>query len=135
MNRTVRNLALLAALALATTACQKDNEMLPLNSTEQTSETIQVVYAINGEVYQTTLNESEWDAFIERMLALAREGYEVTFSRNTSSLASQSKEKFIYVTNNKQEAYAWAHNMSNQGYIVTITYDETTGEFTCIAVK
>ena len=30
MNRTAKNVALLAALTLAATACQKDNDMLPL---------------------------------------------------------------------------------------------------------
>ena len=134
MNKTFRNVALLAALTLAATACQKENDITPLG-TEQTSETLQVVYAINGEVYHATLSESEWDAFVERMLALAREGYEVTFARNTSSLTSQSKEKVVHVTNSKEEAFAWANDMTSQGYTVTITFDDVSGEYTCTAVK
>ena len=133
MKINFKSVAFIAALTLAATACQKEN-VLPVG-TEQTSETLQVVYAINGEVYQTTLSESEWNAFVERMLALAREGYEVTFARNTSSLSSQSKEKVVFVTKKEEEAHQWADDMSSQGYIVTITYNDTTGEFTCVAVK
>ena len=134
MNRTVKTVALLTVLTLAATACQKENDVLPIG-TEQTTETLHVVYSINGEVFYATLSESEWDAFVERMLALAREGYEVSFSKNGNSLSSQSKEKVTFVTNNKQEAYNWAHDMSNQGYVVTITYDEAAGEYTCVAYK
>ena len=134
MNKTFRNVALLAALTLAATACQKENDITPLG-TEQTSETLQVVYAINGEVYHATLSESEWDAFVERMLALARKGYEVTFARNTSSLSSQSKEVVTFVTEIEQEAHAWANDMIDQGYSVTISYDKKTGKYTCIATK
>ena len=98
-------------------------------------ETIQVVYSINGEVFQTTLNASEWDAFVERMLALAREGYEVSFSKNGTSLTSQSKGKVVFVTKKEKEAQDWASTMTNEGYTVTITYDGNTGEYTCVAIK
>ena len=134
MNRTIKTVALLTALTLAATACQKENDVLPFG-TEQTTETLHVVYSINGEVFYATLSDSEWDAFVERMLALAREGYEVSFSKNRSTLTSQSKEKVTFVTNNKQEAYEWANEMASQGYIVTITYEEASGKYTCIAIK
>ena len=129
-----KTVALLATLTLAATSCQKEN-VLPLGGSEQTTETINVVYSINGEVFQATLGESEWDAFVESMLALAREGYEVTFSKNRTALTSQSKEKVTYVTDDEKKAHAWANNMANQGYVVTITYNQGTGEYTCIAVR
>ena len=121
-------------LGLTATGCQKEN-MLPLSGSEQTTETIQVVYSINGEVFHATLSESEWDAFVERMLALAREGYEVSFSKNRSSLTSQSKEKVTFVTTDEKEAHQWATDMVDQGYVVTITFNTGTGEYICIAVK
>ena len=129
-----RTVALLAVLSLATASCQKD-DVSPLVGTEQTSETIRVTYSINGVVYQTTLSESEWDAFVERMLALAREGYEVSFSKNRSSLTSQTKEKVVFVTTSEHEAHNWSEAMTGEGYVVTITYDKITGEYTCIAIK
>jgi hypothetical protein len=93
------------------------------------------MYSINGEVFQTSISESEWNAFVERMIALAREGYEVTFSRNRSSLTSQSKEKVTFITTDEKEAQQWSHDMANQGYTVTISFDQGTGEYTCVAYK
>ena len=134
MKKKIKTVALLAVLGLTATGCQKEN-MLPLSGNEQTMETIQVVYSINGEVFQTTLSESEWDAFLERMMALAREGYEVSFSKNRSSLTSQSKEIVTFVTTSEQKAHAWSNEMLNQGYEVTISYNQKTGEYTCIATR
>ena len=134
MKINFKKFALIAVLGLTATGCQKEN-MLPLSGNEQTMETIQVVYSINGEVFQTTLSESEWDAFLERMMALAREGYEVSFSKNRSSLTSQSKEIVTFVTTSEQKAHAWSNEMLNQGYEVTISYNHKTGEYTCIATR
>ena len=134
MKNNFKKFALIAVLGLTATGCQKEN-MLPLSGNEQTMETIQVVYSINGEVFQTTLSESEWDAFLERMMALAREGYEVSFSKNRSSLTSQSKEIVTFVTTSEQKAHAWSNEMLNQGYEVTISYNQKTGEYTCIATR
>ena len=134
MKKNYKKIALLAVLSLAATSCQKE-DVLPLVGTEQTSESILVMYSINGEVFQTSISESEWDAFVERMIALAHEGYEVSFSKNGTSLTSQSKEKVTFVTKEEKEAQQWAHNMTNQGYIVTISYNQGTGEYTCVAIK
>ena len=134
MKINFKKFALIAVLGLTATGCQKEN-MLPLSGNEQTMETIQVVYSINGEVFLTTLSESEWDAFLERMMALAREGYEVSFSKNRSSLTSQSKEIVTFVTTSEQKAHAWSNEMLNQGYEVTISYNQKTGEYTCIATR
>ena len=134
MKINFKKFALIAVLGLTATGCQKEN-MLPLSGSDQTMETIQVVYSINGEVFQTTLSESEWDAFLERMMALAREGYEVSFSKNRSSLTSQSKEIVTFVTTSEQKAHAWSNEMLNQGYEVTISYNQKTGEYTCIATR
>lgn len=135
MKKNIKTVALFSVLTLVATSCQKENEFNSLVASEQTTETIQVVYSINGENFQTTMSESEWDAFLERMMALAREGYEVSFSKNRSTMTSQSKEKVTFVTTDEQEAIAWSSNMVNQGYEVTITFDKITGEYTCIAVK
>jgi len=130
-----QTIALFTALSLAAVSCQKTDEVSSLVGTEQTSETFQVMYSINGETFQTTMNESEWDTFVERMLALAREGYEVSFSKNRSSLTSQGKEKVVYVTTSETDAHKWAEEMVENGYVVTITFDHNTGEYTCIAYK
>lgn len=130
-----KRIALLAVLSLAATGCQKTDDFFTSVRTEQTTGTIHAIYSINGVVYHATLSESEWDAFVERMVALAHEGYEVSFSKNGTSLTSQSKEKVTFVTKEEKEAQQWAHNMTNQGYIVTISYNQGTGEYTCVAIK
>ena len=135
MKKNIKTVALLAVLSMAAVGCQKTDFTEQNAVVEQTTKTIQVVYSINGEVYQTTLDESEWDGFMERMLALAREGYEVTFSKNGSFLTSQSKEKVTFVTTSEAEANHWASEMISNGYAVTISYDKKTGEYTCIAIK
>ena len=135
MKFSMKRLALFMVLGLTAVSCQKTEDFNPLTSSEQTPETFQVMYSINGEVYQTTLSESEWDAFVERMLALAREGYEVTFSKNSSSLTSQSKEIVTYVTKSEHDAHVWSEDMANNGYEVTITYNKETGEYTCVATR
>ena len=122
MKKHFKSAALLAVLTLAATACQKENDFLPTSASEQTMETINVVYSINGEVFHATMSESEWDAFLERMLALAREGYEVSFSKNENSLSSQKKEIVTFTTTNEDEAHAWADYMADHGYTVTISF-------------
>lgn len=59
MNRKIRTVALFAVLSLAAASCQKENDVYPMVGPEQTTETIQVTYSINGEVYHATINESE----------------------------------------------------------------------------
>lgn len=135
MKINFKKVALLAVLSLTAVGCQKTEDFSSDICSEQTEKTIQAMYSINGEVYQVSLSESEWEALVERMLALAREGYEVSFSKNRSSLTSQSKEKVTFVTKNKKEAQQWSTAMANQGYVVTITYNQGTGEYTCIAIK
>ena len=135
MKIKVQHVAFLAALSLTAASCQKENNEFSVVGSEQVTETIHVVYSINGEVFQTTMSESEWDAFVERMLALAREGYEVSFSKNPSYLTSQSKEKVTFITTDEKEAHEWAKAMANDGYVVSITFDTGTGEYICIAVK
>lgn len=135
MKINYKKIALLAVLSLAATSCQKTDNFFTSVCTEQTTGTIHAIYSINGVVYHATLGESEWDAFVERMVALAREGYEVSFSKNGTSLTSQSKEKVTFVTTDAEEAQKWSHQMTDQGYIVTISYNQGTGEYTCIAIK
>ena len=63
MKKEIRTFALFAVLTLAATSCQKEIDVNPMPTTEQTTETINVVYYINGEVFRVTLNESEWDTY------------------------------------------------------------------------
>ncbi len=63
MRKTIRIVACLALLGTTAVSCQKEIDVNPMPTTEQTTETINVVYYINGEVFRVTLNESEWDTY------------------------------------------------------------------------
>lgn len=136
MKKNFKSVALFLVLGFVAVSCQKEDlSNIPVVAGQEET-TVNAVYSINGEMFYTVLHgESAWHDFIKQMLALAREGYEVSFSRNGNSLAASTKEKVTYVTKSEDDANDWARKMSNDGYIVTITYDDETGEFTCVAIK
>ena len=136
MKTSFKSVALFMVLSLVAVSCQKEDVSNAPVVAGQEETAINVVYSIDGTIYHTVLNgEEAWFDFINQMLALAREGYEVTFSRNGSLVSSLTKEKVTYVTNDEDDANKWANKRINDGYIVTITYDDETGEYTCVAIK
>lgn len=136
MKRNFKSVALFMVLGLVAVSCQKEKMLNVTNVAGQEETVINVVYSVNGRIHQTALlGEKAWFDFMNQMLVLAREGYEVSFSRNGNTLSPVTKEKVTYVTNNEEDACNWADKMTSDGYIVTITYDEETGEFTCVAIK
>ena len=101
------------------------------------SETHDVVYTVDGVRYTASFSsEAEWQAFLDRLFALAEEGRSVSF-RNAGSPVStkENREIVTYSTQNKAEAEAWAKAMGLEGYNVTIDYEQTTGIYTCTAIK
>ena len=137
MNKTLKKVALLAVLSMAAVGCQKET-MVDSQAGVETSGTVYTVrYSVNGVTYtETIIGEQAWADFLQRMLALAEEGYSVTVSNNgTTTQYSMSKEVVTYTTTNKPAAYEWLNKMVAQGYEVTITYNPQTGVYTCIAVR
>ena len=127
-------LALSLVLGTMAVGCQKEDLPNDVTGTEQV--TIKVVYSVDGELFSTELiGEGAWNDFVHQMLALAREGHRVTFSRNGSLATSATKEKVVFVTDSDEEAHQWANKMTDQGYIVSIEFDESTGKYTCTAIK
>lgn len=137
MKTKFKTVALFLVLGTVAVGCQKENLSKDLSRIEQTETNIQVVYSVDGEVFYTVLcGENAWDDFISHMLALAREGHEVTFSRNGRSISIfASKEKVTFITTSEQEAQIWVKKMENDGYTVNVTFDQNTGEYTCVAYK
>ena len=132
MKKTIRTVVLFAVLGLAAAGCQKDNFVAP-----QTTVTEMTISYYVGDRYGSTVltDDAAWDAFLDRMLALAREGYEVTIFSGSSINGTSSKEVITYTTTSEGEAKEWAKDMSHQGYNVSISYDDETGIYTCIAFK
>ncbi len=94
-------------------------------------------YAVDGVTHQLTLvGDEAWHDFLNRMMALAEEGHEVTFrNEEAASRVVSTKETVTYTTSNHDDAYNWAEKMLNDGYAVTIRYDKEKKIYTCYAFK
>lgn len=132
--RKITSIVLLAMLGTVMTSCSKETMV---EDTCIISTTSSATYYINGQQYYAEpRTESEWSAFLDYMLALAREGYTVRFERmNSQQQIEVAKEKVTYTTKDFNKAKAWSMQMALQGYSVTISYNQETGEYTCIAVR
>ena len=134
MNKQIKTLAIFIALSMVAASCQKE-ETLSLIPVEQKATDNIVNYMVDGDSFQVVINsEQDWSDFLYRMLALAEEGHTVTISSRVSTTSS-TREVVTYTTTSKPDAYAWASNMSSQGYTVVVTFDDSTGVFTCTAIK
>ena len=132
MKKTIRIVALAGLIGLAATSCTKEN----VTDTVNVSNVSTVYYTSGADTGSALITDYEaWDSFMDRMLALAREGYSVTISGGTSQFNSQTKEVVTYTTNSEEAAKTWTKHMIDQGYSVEISYDDRTGIYTCTAVK
>ena len=137
MKKSIKTVALLAVLSVAAVGCQKETIVVPQTGVESSGTVYTVRYAINGVTHTETLRgEQAWADFLQRMLALAEEGYRVTMSRCTNTAQySDSKEVVTFTTTDKKRAYEWLNEMMEAGYTVTFSYNQQTGEYTCIAYR
>ena len=129
--------AVLATLGLMATGCQKDSmNDLSNRPTEGVSMNI-VEYTVGGEVHREVIrSEEEYNALMLRLMALAREGYEViVWNGNSVRQGNATKDVVVYTTTSESDAVKWAHNMMDNGYEVTISYNNKTGVYTCTAIK
>jgi len=137
MKRKFFYAALLATLGLAATSCQKENITESGRiATEMCAEKT-LHYTIGGMHFsQTVNNEEEYDALLMRLIALSREGYDVNiFGNNYTYGAVASKEVITYTTQSESDAVAWTKQKIHEGYSVSVTFNEETGYYTCIATK
>ena len=141
MKKTIITVALLAVLTSLAVSCQKEEADI----TSATPSTVivdnaalrTVVYTIDGVSYRLTLlGDEAWHDFLNRLLALAEEGHEVSFrNEEAASRVVSTKETVTYTTSNHDDAYNWAEKMLNDGYAVTIRYDKEKKIYTCYAFK
>ena len=131
MKINTKTVLIIGTLSMAAVGCQKDDCLIK-HYNSSVVETHSYKYAVNGEI----LTSNEFGPnFFERMIALAREGYEVTIFSNVPFSPNSSKETVTFTTSDADEATIGAKNMYDNGYTVTISYDKKTGIYTCIAVK
>ena len=137
MKKTTTTLALLAVLSLANTSCQKEDLRNPATreTTEQTYAENSIVYSIDGQTYTASFRTpEEKEAFFLQLMAIARQGHVVNI-RSSQRTQSLVKEKVTYQTENPEDAAKWCLKMEHLGYDVSVTYDENTGVYTCVAIK
>lgn len=132
MKKSFKIMAVAGLIGLAATSCNKEN----VTDTVCVSNVTTVYYSAGASSGSALVNDDEaWDAFMDRMLALAREGYSVTISGGTSQFISQAKDVVTYTTTSEEDAKTWTKHMIDEGYSVAISYDDRTGIYTCIAIK
>ena len=136
MKTSIKSVALFVAFSLAAAGCQKETIVDNNVVTGEVSSMQTVTYMINGEISSLVIqNDEEWMAFLNWMVALAEEGKQVRFFRGNVEERGLKKEVVTYTTKSHDDAVAWANEMSNAGYEVSIDFDEKTGVYTCIAMR
>ena len=137
MKKLFLTVTFLAMLSLTTVSCQKENPAEPVNPSIENSATRTIRYTVNGTVYRQVIRSDEdLDALMHTLFALAREGYTVrVMDENTNLCETCAKEKVTFTTTNKTDAYNWAKEKIDEGYEVTISFNQQTGEYTCVAIK
>ena len=137
MSKTLTTIELFAVLGTLAVSCQKENIIDETNIVAENDTVYKVSYTVDGVTHQLTLvGDEAWHDFLNRMVALAEEGHEVSFRNEEASLrAVSTKEKVTYTTTNQDEALVWSEMMIKDGYTVTISYDKASGIYTCIAIK
>ena len=130
----IKLMAVLVLLGLAAAGCTKENVT---DNTIVVATTQSATYIVDGvRHYANPQNEDEWSAFIDQMFALAEDGYTVQFWGNESRpCCDATKEIITYTTYSQEEAKKWAAQKREEGYAVTILFDQESGKYTCIAVK
>ncbi len=137
MSKVIKTLAVFMLLGTLAVSCQKENMVEP-NATEVQACTVRTVsYTIDGVEHLTVLHgDEEWNAFLSWMLALSKEGRQVSFRNlNAASNNIQSKEVVTYTTTSEDDAITWGKKMADDGYEVIIYFDNDLKAWVCIATN
>ena len=136
MKKVIRTVALLSVIALMPTSCEKETFVCDKKTTSQMASMQKVTYTVDGMTTQVmVLSDEAWYDFLDWMFALAEEGHRVSFRRGAASERSASKETVTFTTQDQNEAYDWANMMAHHGYTVQVSFDRTTGIYTCTAIR
>ena len=137
MRKTFTTIALFAVLGTLAVSCQKENLTEPTAPVVENSATRTIRYTVNGAVYRQVIHSDEdLESLMHTLFALAREGCTVRImDENTFFSESDTKETLTYTTKKENEAIAWSKEKTLEGYVVTVTFNQQTGEYTCVAIK
>lgn len=135
MKKKVITMAMFALLGTLAVGCQKESFDPETVTATDTANLYIVKYSVDGvKGHAHFKTEEEQRAFLHKLVALAREGHVVQLYSNTTT-TSLSKETVTYSTPIETDAVIWANKMMNDGYTVTITFDEDKEVYICIAYR
>ena len=137
MKKVIRTIAFIVALNLTMVSCQKEQIVNQQSTIAEINTMYTVWYAVDGVPHNVTLSgEQAWQDFLEWMVALSEEGHRVSF-RNESVYGKIicAKERVVFTTMSSTDAVVWARYMTDQGYVVSVEYNQNTGVYTCVAVR
>lgn len=130
MKKRTIAMVLVAAMMVLAAGCQKEEatRVAPVNSVRA------VEYSIDNTRQHVTIEGSaEWQALLGECLDRAAEGHLVNISHGAG--ANYAKERQVYATESRNAALAWVDARFNEGYDVTMWYDEEEGKYICVASK
>ena len=134
MKKNMIPVALFAVLATMAVSCQKENvlDFVSETAVSEASTVYTVQYAVNGVLHSATIhNEAEEQALMQYLMALTREGHEVSiYDEEAYSHSVATKE-----TTSEANATTWTLQKIHEGYKVTTIHNADTGEYTCIATR
>lgn len=137
MNKTYVKLSLMAMLATVVSGCQKETLTEVECPAVVVAEQNAVHYTIDGIPYSIVIyNDDEWSEFMKSMMSQSRNGRRVVIEKgNRDSRDMATKETLVYTTTDESSASKWTKEKVAAGYVVTMSYNEKTKEFICIAVR
>ena len=130
MKRNILIAVLLTALAAATVSCLRD-EPMPVPDPTTT-----VSYLVDGQEYILMMSgPNSFDNLLDSLFNLAEQGSTVILNNRMYATGNgSSPDPEIYVTPNRDSAYAWCKERYEAGLTVYINYDETTRNYNCVAM-
>jgi hypothetical protein len=141
--RIMKTVLLTAALAGTMASCQKEEISSEILVSQEMSQKVLAHqeltfrYWIDGVEYRKVFtSESDKESFISYLISLTHEGRKVTIGGSEKpSLAPEADDKLTIETKDIAVIDAWAVEMSDKGYDVSVSFNEKTGLYTGTATK
>ena len=118
-----------AMVAAVAAGCQKEEK-----AAVDRVVTRQVEYSVDNVKHCVTVEgDAAWRELLDGCMAQVEGGHLVHIGHGGGSYLA--KERVTYVTESREAAMAWVGDRFNEGYDVTMWYDEEEGKYVCVASK
>ncbi|MCR5822078.1 MAG: hypothetical protein K6F85_04085 [Bacteroidales bacterium] len=128
-----KTIIIIFAALLAFAACtekEKDN-VAAANPSQR-----EVTYTVDTREHTAVLQtDDEWTGLVYNLIDSAFRGRNMTVAiDNIEHKPIPTKEVITYTTNSRDSAEAWIARMTENGYRVAFSYDETSCTYNCVAM-